>query len=76
VLDPRSRELLARRRSVVPAGLLGPRVNKGSRCESGAAPATVTGDEGEHDHWGKCPGKGSLEDDPEARRPTSGRRNA
>ena len=26
-------------------------MNKGSRCESGAAPATVTEDESEHDHW-------------------------
>jgi hypothetical protein len=41
---------------------------EGSRCDAGAAPATVTGDEGENRHWA-MPGKASPEDDPEARRP-------
>jgi hypothetical protein len=44
----------------------------GSRCETGAAPATVTGDELGQNHWygdARRAGKGPREDDPEVRRP-------
>ena len=46
---------------------------KGSRFESGTAPATVTRDDPEHYHWRKRlaadSGKGSGEDDLGVRRP-------